>query len=239
MIELLSSEFAIRLLCTVLSVCFSLFYTWKRGGSDTISGSKIDLAQRVKAVFEEHRRRYGAVRISKELQAQGIAIGRRQTARLMKQQQLVAIQPKSYVPKTTNSRHHLGRNENLLLNRPAPGKPNEVFVGDITYIPLRNGTFVYLACWQDLFSRKIVGWELADNMRSELVIKALGKSIDRRRLPEELIVHSDGGGQYASEGFRKLLSKHGFLQSMTRKNKHYDNAMVQPLQGRTDGQRRI
>ena len=194
-----------------------------------MSGTKSDLAQRVKTVFEEHRRRYGAVRISKELQCQGFKIGRRQVATLMKQQQLVAIQPKSYVPKTTNSRHHLGRDENLLLDRPAPQAPNEVFIGDITYIPLRQGTFLYLACWQDMFSRKIVGWELADNMRSELVIKALNKAIARRKLPEKLVIHSDGGGQYASEDFRKLVAKQHFVQSMTRKDNHYDNAMAESL----------
>lgn len=186
-------------------------------------------SERVKKVFEEHRRRYGALRVSKELQAQGLRIGRHQTTTLMKAQGLVAIQPKSYVPKTTNSDHRLGRNRNLLLERASPCRPNEVFVGDITYIPMADGSFLYLATWQDMFSRKIVGWELADNMRSRLVMSALGKAIDRRNLPEGLIVHSDGGGQYASEEFRKLLRDHGFLQRMTRRDNHYDNAMAESL----------
>lgn len=184
---------------------------------------------RVKAVFEEHRRRYGSIRVSKELQAQGLRIGRHQTATLMKAQGLVAIQPKSYVPKTTNSDHRLGRNLNLLLDRAPPNRPNEVFVGDITYIAMADGSFLYLATWQDMYSRRIVGWELADNMRSCLVIKALNKSIDRRQLPKDLIIHSDGGGQYASEEFRKLLRRHNFLQSMTRRDNHYDNAMAESL----------
>ena len=94
---------------------------------------------------------------------------------------------------------------------------------------MADGSFLYLATWQDMFSRKIVGWELADNMRSRLVMSALGKAIDRRNLPEGLIVHSDGGGQYASEEFRKLLRDHGFLQSMTRRDNHYDNAMAESL----------
>ncbi|HNM27247.1 MAG TPA: IS3 family transposase [Saprospiraceae bacterium] len=227
--ECLSSEFGIRVLCRVLSVCFSSFYAWKRGASYRISAAKLDLAGRVKAVFEEHRRRYGAIRISKELQAQGIKIGRRQVVRLMKEQQLVAIQPRSYVPRTTHSQHHLGRIANLLLDRAPPCRPNEVFIGDITYVPLRNGTFLYLACWQDMFSRKIVGWDLADNMRSSLIINALNKAVDRRSLPKNLIIHSDGGGQYASQDFRKLVATHGFLQSMTRKDNHYDNAMAESL----------
>ncbi len=228
-IERLSSQYAIRVLCTVLNVCFSSFYAWRRGLTYVASEKKSQLAQEVKSVFEEHRRRYGALRISKELQARGARIGRHQTATLMKQQGLVAIQPKSYVPRTTNSTHRLGRNPNLLLDRPAPRHPDEVFVGDITYIPLSQGSYLYLATWQDIFSRKIVGWELSDNMRSSLVIKALRRAIERRDLPRQLIVHSDGGGQYASEEFRKLLLQHGFRQSMSRKDNHYDNAMAESL----------
>ena len=80
-----------------------------------------------------------------------------------------------------------------------------------------------------MFSRVIVGWDLDDNMRSDLVINALVKSIDRRNLKDGLIIHTDGGGQYASEDFRKLIKKHKFDQSMTRKNNHYDNAMGESL----------
>lgn len=76
-----------------------------------------------------------------------------------------------------------------------------------------------------MFSRKIVGWDLAGNMRSSLIINALNKAIKQRKLPKGLIVHSDGGGQYASDDFRNLLKKYDFLQSMTRKDNHYDNAM--------------
>lgn len=194
-----------------------------------MSQTKAKLSEKVKEVFEEHRSRYGAIRISKELQAQGIRIGRHQTQTMMKKQNLVAIQPKSYVPKTTNSNHNLGRSPNLLLSREAPIKPNEVFVGDITYIALVDGSWLYLATWQDMFSRKIVGWDLARNMRSVLIINALNKAIERRNLEKGLIIHSDGGGQYASEDFRKLLKKHKFVQSMTRKDNHYDNAMGESL----------
>ena len=194
-----------------------------------MSQTKVNLSEQIKGVFEEHRKRYGAIRISKELQAKGVKIGRQQTSNLMKKQGLVAIQPKSFVPKTTNSSHNLGRSPNLLLDRPAPIKPNEVFVGDITYIALVDGSWLYLAIWQDMFSRKIVGWDLANNMRSILVVNALNKAIKQRKLPKGLIVHSDGGGQYASDDFRDLLTKHKFLQSMTRKDNHYDNAMGESL----------
>jgi len=228
-VNVLSAEYAVRSLCLVLSICFSSFYTWKRGQSYCMSSTKTALADGVKTVFGEHRRRYGARRVSKELQAQGLAIGRHQTTTLMQQQNLVAIQPKRFVPKTTNSNHCLGRSPNLLLDRAAPSRPGEVLVGDITYIPVANGSFLYLACWQDMFSRVIVGWELADHMRSVLVENALNKAINRKKLPKGLLVHSDGGGQYASEMFRNLLRQHEFLQSMTRKDNHYDNAMGESL----------
>lgn len=218
-----------RILCKVLSVCFSSFYAWRRGDSFRPSSTRMAFAEEVKKVFTEHRRRYGARRISKELQAQGLAIGRHKTTTLMRQQELKAIQPKSFVPKTTNSNHRLGRSPNLLLDRPAPSRPGEVLAGDITYVPLTNGSFLYLACWQDMFSRVIAGWELADHMRSILVENALNKAINRKTLSKGLLVHSDGGGQYASEAFRNLLRQHEFLQSMTRKDNHYDNAMGESL----------
>ena len=218
-----------RLLCTILDISFSSFYAWKRAETHVMSQTKVKLTEQVKEVFEEHRKRYGAIRISKELQAQGVKIGRHQARTLMKKQGLVAIQTKSFVPKTTNSNHNFGRSPNLLLERVAQTTPNEVFVGDITYIALVDGSWLYLATWQDMFSRKIVGWDLAENMRSILIINALNKAIKQRKLPKGLIVHSDGGGQYASDDFRNLLKKYDFLQSMTRKDNHYDNAMGESL----------
>lgn len=228
-ITILSNQHAVRELCEALGVSFSGYYAWKRGQSHVPSAAKMERAEQVKAVFTEHRRRYGAVRIGKELEARGLKMGRYQIRTLMKAQELVAIQPKSFVPKTTDSKHGLGRSPNLLLDRPAPKVPNEVLVGDITYIPLLDGSFLYLAAWQDQCSRKIVGWELMDTMPTDLVIKALQKAIDRRALPKGLIVHSDGGGQYAAHRFRQLLAAHDFQSSMTRKDNHYDNAMAESL----------
>lgn len=224
-IDSLAKEYPVRVSCNALDVSFSSFYSWKRKETYALSEKKKALSEKVKGVFDEHRSRYGALRISVELRSQGEKIGPKLTQTLMKSQNLKAIQPKSFVPKTTNSKHDLGRSDNLLLDREPVKSINEVFVGDITYIPMSNGSWLYLASWQDMKSRKIVGWELADNMRSQLVINALQKAIDRRELPEGLIIHSDGGGQYASKEFRDLLKKHKFKQSMTRRDNHYDNAM--------------
>lgn len=172
-IQSLSSQHPVRELCDALEVSFSAYYAWKRGQTHVPSAAKAERAEQIKSVFEEHRRRYGAVRIGKELAVRGLKIGRYQIRTLMKTQALVVIQPKSFVPNTTHSKHSLGRSPNLLLDRPASLQPNEVFVGDITYIPMLDGSFLYLAAWQDQCSRKIVGWELIDRMNNYLIIHIL------------------------------------------------------------------
>ena len=186
----------------------------------------------VKEVFDRHFRRYGARRIKAELEDQGVSMGRRQIRRWMREGGLEAIQPKSFVPKTTNSRHGQGRSPNLFLERcdnQVPKAPNEVWVGDITYIPLKGGAWCYLATWTDLFSRMIVGEHLAEHMDASLVINALQKSFIRRGSPKGVIVHTDGGGQYVDAEFRKLIADNGCSQSMTRRENHYDNAFAESL----------
>lgn len=225
----LSNEFPIRTLCSALSVDVSSFYAWKRHDSYSLSDRKTSLAQKVKVVFHKHKRRYGAKRIVAELKEDGIKIGRSQVRTLMKAQCLVAIQPKSFVPKTTQSDPSMIRSPNLLLERADVSRPREVFIGDITYLPLVCGGFIYLATWLDMFTHEIVGWDLQDKMPSSLIINALQKAIDKYDTGKGLIIHSDGGGQYGAIEFRRLLEKHQFVQSMTRRNNHYDNAMGESL----------
>jgi transposase InsO family protein len=92
---------------------------------------------------------------------------------------------------------------------------------------MKDGNWVYLSCWMDLFSRVIVGWLVLDHMREELVISSLERAIQSRRPPKGLIIHSDGGGQYGSSNFRKLIAGQEFEQSMTRRDNHYDNAFAE------------
>lgn len=221
--------FGIDLICRVLEVSKSSFYAWQGKKTYVLKETKEKKSALVKEVFTEHRRRYGARRIVAELQEKGYKIGRSQVRSLMKRQELIAIQPKSFVPKTTNSKHGLGRSPNLLLdghgNRKKATRPLEILVGDITYIPLQNGEYLYLATFQDMYTRVVLGWELMDKMPTGLVINALQKAIDRGRLGKDLIIHTDGGGQYGSHRFRQLVKAHDFEQSMTRKDNHYDNAM--------------
>jgi transposase InsO family protein len=188
------------------------------------------LAQKVEAVFWRHSRRYGSRRICAELKSEGNLIGRHQIRRLMRARGLVAIQPRSFVPRTTDSRHKLGYAENLLLGiKLPPAQPNEVIVGDITYLPLQAGSFCYLATWVDLFSRLVIGWEVMSKMQEELIIRAFEKAVRRRSHLRKAIVHSDRGGQYASRKFRSQLRTNGCRQSMSRANESYDNAFAESL----------
>ena len=106
--------------------------------------------------------------------------------------------------------------------------PNQVWVGDITYIAMANGGFMYLAVWMGLYSRRIIGWHLDDNMREELVITAFKKAYQSRSPQKGLLIHSDRGGQYAGNTFRKLLSDKQAVQSMSRADNPYDNAFMEP-----------
>lgn len=145
----------------------------------------------------------------------------------MQQAGLKAIQPRSFIPRTTDSRHQGPFSPNLLLNIDFPTAPGKVLVGDITYLPLAGNEWGYLAAWMDLYSRKIKGWSLAGNMGEELVHNALRKAIGSNQLGEGSVIHSDRGGQYMGKAFRQTLFEHRFKQSMSRPDDPYDNAFME------------
>jgi putative transposase len=140
------------------------------------------------------------------------------------------IQPRRFVPRTTNSRHGGRMSPNLLVEQAITvDQPRQMIVSDITYLPLQSGKWVYLATWMDLFSRKIVGWQVAGSMTAELVIETLRQAILRERLPAGLIVHSDQGSQYVDTEFRRLLQQRGFEQNMSCADETYDNPYAESL----------
>jgi len=185
----------------------------------------------IRHIFWHHKRRYGARRIAVELQAQGRPCGVDRVAKLLKTQGLKAIQPQSYKPQTTDSRHALGFSPNLLQRSPPPAQLNRVWVADITYIPLKESAFAYLALVLDLCSRRIVGWSLAEQMTDTLVLDALAHAIRDRQPASGLIHHSDRGGQYASQDYRAVLRRAEFRQSMSRAANCYDNAFMESCFG--------
>jgi putative transposase len=219
-----AATYPVAILCRALDVSRSGYYAWKERPA-----RQDQLAPQVEEVFWQNSRRYGSRRITAELREQTV-IGRHRVRRLMREQGLRAIQPRRFVPRTTDSRHGQRMSPNLLLEREIiVDRPRQVIVGDITYLPLQNGQWAYLATWMDLFSRKILGWQVASSMTAELVIEALKKAIIREHLPAGLIVHSDRGGQYVDAELRNLLKRQGFEQSMTRADETYDNAHAESL----------
>ncbi|MEO5582160.1 MAG: IS3 family transposase [Saprospiraceae bacterium] len=213
--------------CQILQVSRSGYYAWRKGKTYQVNQSKQKMEQKIIETFSNHKRRYGARRISKSLAADGQTVSRYKAGKVLHKYGLKAIQPRSFVPKTTNSRHAYKISPNLLLKRVMPGKANEVWVGDITYIPLAGGTWCYLAVWMDLFSRRIIGWHLDDNMQEPLIVTAFKKALATRKVSDGLIVHSDRGGQYAGNMFRTLINRKNILQSMSRADNPYDNAFME------------
>jgi len=185
------------------------------------------MEDKVIGVFQEHKRRYGCRRIVAELRHQDTEISPYKVRKLLRCHGLKAIQPRSFVPKTTNSRHAYSISPNLLKQRPAPDGLNQVWVGDITYLPMTGGGFQYLSVWMDLFSRRIVGWDHQDHMRESLVIASLKKAVNSRKIASGLLLHSDRGGQYGGIKFRQLLSDHNIVQSMSDADNPYDNAHME------------
>jgi len=219
-----ATTYPVAILCRALDVSRSGYYAWKERPA-----RQDQLAPQVEEVFWQNSRRYGSRRITAELREQTV-IGRHRVRRLMREQGLRAIQPRRFVPRTTDSRHGQRMSPNLLVEREIiVDRPRQVIVGDITYLPLQNGQWAYLATWMDLFSRKTLGWQVASSMTAELVIEALKKAIIREHLPAGLIVHSDRGGQYVDAELRNLLKRQGFEQSMTRADETYDNAHAESL----------
>jgi len=218
-------------LCRILDVSRSAYYAWRQAEPTTREESDSTLLPLVRMIFQKHRRRYGARRIADELHDLGHACGRHRVSKLLKIQGLRAIQPKSFKPRTTESKHRLGYSPNLLLESEEPTGTNQLWVGDITYVPLVDNAFSYLATLMDRFSRRIVGWELGEDMTEALVSAALSMAIRTRRPGPQLIHHTDRGGQYAGGEYRQVLRRAAMRQSMSRAGDCYDNAFMESCFG--------
>lgn len=218
-------------LCEVLGVHHSGYYAWRRGSQSVRAQEDERLKPLIRDIFWQHQRRFGARRIFKELSVREVNCGVRRVSRLLREMGLKAIQPKSFRPRTTESRHRLGFSPNLLLESPPPSGINRVWVGDITYVPLCGGGFLYLVVLMDLYSRRIVGWELRGDMTESLVLAALRSAIALRRPGAGLIHHTDRGGQYAGNQYRRVLQRARMRQSMSRADSCYDNAFMESCFG--------
>jgi transposase InsO family protein len=182
-------------------------------------------AMEVRSAIQEvaiaHRRRYGYRRVTAELRRRGMAVNHKRVLRLMREDNLLAVQPRAFKV-TTDSGHGLEVYLNLAGRMKLTGI-DQLWVADITYIRLKT-EFVYLAVILDRFSRKVVGWALDRTLASRLATRALEGAIIARKPPPGLVHHSDRGVQYASNEYMQVLKKHGIVPSMSRPANPYDNA---------------
>src|ERR1700676_4990635 len=175
----------------------------------------------IQQIAVEHRRRYGYRRISAELRRRGMLVNHKRVLRIIREDHLLAVQPRSFVV-TTDSDHEFEVYLNLASRMKLTGM-NQLWVADITYIRLKK-EFVYLAVVLDAFSRRVVGWALDRTLASRLPIAALEQAIAQRQPPPGLVHHSDRGVQYASGDYVKIFGKHKMIPSMSRPANPYDNA---------------
>ena len=221
--------YPISLLCKILQVSRSGFYSWSSRDKSNRERDRERLIPKVKAIHRQVRGSYGARRISEELTVAGEPCGRAKASTLMKLARVTAKQKKRFKA-TTDSKHNLPVAPNLLKRNFTTSRPDSVYCSDITYIWTTEG-WLYLAVVIDLFSRKVVGWSLNKRMTKKLVINALQMAIWRRRPLPGLIFHSDRGSQYCSKDFQLLLSKNQMKSSMSRKGDCWDNSVAESFFG--------
>ena len=223
------ASYPVRLLCRVVGVAASGFYAWLRRGPSRRRADDQRLIARIEAAFTGSRRTYGSPRVHAELRGQGIRVGRKRVARLMREGGLAAAVRRRF-PRTTESRHDQPVAPNLLEQDFVATRPDAVWLADISYIPTGEG-WLYLAAVKDMATREIVGWSMADHLRAELACNALLAAIRRRQPPEGLIHHSDRGVQYACKDYQAILGRHGLRCSMSRRGNCYDNAPMESFFG--------
>ena len=179
----------VQLLCRVLAVSPAGYYQWQQRPTR----STAEWQEAAQAAFTRHARRYGTRRLRAELRAEGHAVGRYALRSWLHRHNLRALSTRPQRPRTTVADPAAVVAENRLLGQPAPTAPNQVWVGDITYLPLVGGRWCYLATWRDACSRRVVGWHLAAQMPTELVLHALEQALTLRQPAPGLIIHADRG----------------------------------------------
>lgn len=212
-------------MCSVLDVSKSGYYKWlkqKDREPTTRELYRDEVKMKIRQFFYESTGTYGARRILADLVEAGYSVSEKTVGRYMREMGLRATPIEEFVF-TTDSSHSLGVYPNLLNRKFDVDQPNKVWTGDITYIWTREG-WLYLAMILDLYSRLVVGWSIADNMRTELPLEALDMAIKLRKPEEGLIHHSDQGSQYASKEYISRLNEIKAYISMSRKGTPYDNA---------------
>jgi transposase InsO family protein len=227
--ELIRTEAAhhsVKRMCRLLEVSRSGYYDHVARRSEPPPAGDERLVVLIRAIHAACEGAYGVRRMHRELLDAGEQVSRKRVRRLMREHGIRAVQTQTRFCKTTDSNHTLGFSPNLLRQDFATTAPDRVWVGDITYIWTDEG-WSYLAVLVDLYSRRVVGWAMDDNLRTELALRALQHALGARSPAPGLICHSDRGSQYAAHDYRKLLAKWQVSQSMSGAGNCYDNAVAE------------
>jgi len=217
--------FPVSVLCQVLRVSRSGFYSWHRGDRSRRELSDRRLLVEIKSVFETSRRTYGSPRIYDELRKKRWCCSLARVERLMREQGITPPTKRKF-RKTTDSDHLHAIAPNLLDRDFTSPSPNRRWSTDITYVWTREG-WLYLAIVMDLFSRRIVGWSMRKTLARPLVLSALSMALGQRNPDSELLHHSDRGSQYASNDYQEELRRRKITCSMSRRGNCWDNAVVE------------
>lgn len=215
----LQGRVSIERMCQLAQVSRAGFYRSLQDSQPV--AEEMEVQSMIQQIALEHRRRYGYRRVTAELRRRGMIVNHKRVSRLMREDNLLAVQPRAFVV-TTDSKHELEVYLNLARRLKLTGI-NQLWVADITYIRLKT-EFVYLAVILDGFSRKVVGWALERTLATRLPRAALEQAIVQRQPPPGLVHHSDRGAQYASDEYVQVLQQHQMIPSMSRPANPYDNA---------------
>jgi transposase InsO family protein len=218
--------FPIDAVCRTLEISRSGYYAWVERPDSPRVQRRRELAVKIQAIHTQNRRVYGSPRVCRALQAQGESVCENTVASIMQEREIRAKTKAKFVPRTTDSNHLCPVAQNQLDRQFTAELPNQKWAVDITYIPTDEG-WLYLAGVIDLCSRKIVGWSMADHMRTDLTSDALKMAIAHRQPEEGLLHHSDRGVQYASDDYQHLLQSHSMQASMSGKGDCWDNAAME------------
>ena len=227
MIHGMRLDYPLAVLCRTLAVSRSGYQAWlaRRPSKRALWRERLKVA--VQAAHRRTRGTYGALRLQKELAADGFAASLGTIKRVRRELGLACVQHKRrFRVVTTDSKHTLPGAPNLLEQRFMVTRPYEVWTADITYVPTAEG-WLYVAAIKDLFAGEIVGRSFGERMTTDLVVRALDQAVATRRLASSLIHHSDRGSQYCSHEYRGLLESYGMKASMSRRGNCYDNAPVE------------
>lgn len=213
-------------MCKALGVSKSGYFTWRDRDPSPRATEDRALTSRIADIHARNRGVYGSPRIFHELRDEGKRVSRKRVERLMKNAGITASPPRRPFVVTTDSNHDLPVADNLLGQDFHASRPDERWVTDITYIPTDQG-WLYLAAIMDLYSRRIVGWAMQDNLSTSIVLRALDMAISQRQPSPGLLHHSDRGSQYASRAYQRVLAHAAITCSMSRRGNCYDNAAME------------